>query len=101
MPRFAAWDSKYAYNRPRPLSLDPALDAAVGTPSNPSYPSEHAVAAGAAATVLEYLFPQDAPTFEHLAQEAAASRVQAGVQYPSDVDAGPDRRLDSFQGSAG
>ena len=42
----AAWDSKYAYGRPRPGVLDPSLTPAVPTPASPSYPSEHAVAAG-------------------------------------------------------
>jgi membrane-associated phospholipid phosphatase len=86
----AAWDSKYTYNRARPQATDPTLDTAVATPSSPSYPSEHAVAAGAAATVLAYLFPEDAQTFASLAEEAAASRVEAGVHYPSDVRDGLD-----------
>ena len=84
----AAWDAKYAYNRPRPTEQDPSLTAAVAVPRSPSYPSEHAAAAGAAATVLGYLFPGDAEELDGLAQEAARSRVQAGVQYPSDAAAG-------------
>ena len=84
----AAWDSKYAYGRPRPGALDPSLTTAVPTPASPSYPSEHAVAAGAAATVLTYLLPAEAPLFAEKAEEAARSRLLAGVQYPSDVQAG-------------
>lgn len=84
----ATWDAKYAYNRPRPTELDPSLAAAVSVPRSPSYPSEHAAAAGAAAAVLGYLFPGDAGEFDRMAEEAGASRVQAGVQYPSDVAAG-------------
>jgi membrane-associated phospholipid phosphatase len=53
----AAWDSKYAYNWPRPKQTDPTLATAVATPASPSYPSEHAVVAGAAAIVLAYLMP--------------------------------------------
>ena len=53
----AAWDSKYTYNRAHPSDLDPAVAPVVAVPKNPSYPSEHAAAAGAAAAVLEYLFP--------------------------------------------
>ena len=52
----AAWDSKYAYNRPHPAEMDAAAPV-VAMPQSPSYPSEHAVTAGAAAAVLEYLFP--------------------------------------------
>jgi membrane-associated phospholipid phosphatase len=84
----AAWDAKYTYNRPRPSQLDPTLTTLVTTPNSPAYPAEHAVAAGAAAAVLSYLYPDHAATFEAKAEEAAQSRVLAGVQYPSDVEAG-------------
>jgi hypothetical protein len=85
----AAWDTKYAYNRPRPSDLQPAL-AAVTPPASPSYPDEHATAAGAAATVLAYLFPADADMFRTWGDEASNSRVEAGVAYPTDVTAGLD-----------
>ena len=39
----AAWDAKYAYNRPRPATADPSLATAIPTPASPSYPCEHAV----------------------------------------------------------
>jgi membrane-associated phospholipid phosphatase len=84
----AAWDSKYAYNRPRPSEVDPSLSTVIANPSSPSYPSEYAVAAGAASTVLAWLFPDDAQMFADLAQEAVNSRLLAGVEYPSDVEAG-------------
>jgi len=45
----AAWDAKYAYNRKRPSEVDPDLAPELPVPLSPSYPSEHAVAAGAAA----------------------------------------------------
>lgn len=84
----AAWDSKYAYNRPRPSDVNPDLTTAIPNPPNPSYPSEYAVTAGAASTVLAWLFPDDAEFFEAQAQEAVNSRLLAGVEYPSDVEAG-------------
>jgi membrane-associated phospholipid phosphatase len=84
----AAWDTKYAYNRRRPAEMDPSLETSIPTPRSPSYPDEHAVAAGAAATVLAYIFPQDAATFAAWEQEAARSRQEAGVAFPSDVAAG-------------
>ena len=86
----AAWDSKYIYNRPRPSDLVKSLSTAIPNPDSPSYPSEHAVAAGAASTVLAYLFPADAQTFADQAAGAGTSRLLAGVQYPSDVQAGLD-----------
>jgi membrane-associated phospholipid phosphatase len=84
----AAWDSKYAYNRPRPSKADASLTTELPNPLSPSYPAEHAVAAGAAAAVLSYLFPDRASYFADRAEEAGRSRVLAGVQYPSDVSAG-------------
>src|SRR5262249_40355023 len=47
----AAWDSKYAYNRPRPSALDSTLKTRLPTPRSPSYPSEYAATAAAAAAV--------------------------------------------------
>src|SRR5215212_6692646 len=84
----AAWDSKYAYNRPRPSETDSSLSTVLPNPRSPSYPCEHAVTAGAASAVLGYLFPTEAATLDAMAEEAAQSRVIAGVQYPSDARAG-------------
>ncbi len=84
----AAWDSKYTYDRPRPSEVNPDLITAIPNPSSPSYPSEYAVTAGAATTVLVWLFPDDAAFFEAQAQAAVNSRLLAGVEYPSDVEAG-------------
>jgi membrane-associated phospholipid phosphatase len=86
----AAWDSKYAYNRSHPSDLDPAVAPVVAVPQSPSYPSEHAVTAGAAAAVLEYLFPNQSSMFADMANQAATSRVMAGVAFPSDVFSGLD-----------
>ncbi len=62
----------------------------VAVPQSPSYPSEHAVAAGAAAAVLSYLFPDEAGGLSDMAHEAATSRVMAGAAFPSDVSSGLD-----------
>jgi hypothetical protein len=79
----AAWDSKTFYRRARPIAR-----AIVAVPDSPSYPEERAVAAGAAAAILSWAFPDDAALFASQADEAAASRVDAGVARPSDVSAG-------------
>jgi membrane-associated phospholipid phosphatase len=84
----AAWESKYFYQRARPSELDHKLPTAVAVPNSPSYPSEHAAAAQAAASVLAFFLPGEAAKFQQMAEEAGWSRVLAGVQYPSDNDAG-------------
>jgi membrane-associated phospholipid phosphatase len=84
----ATWESKYFYGRPRPSDLNHKLPTAVDVPDSPSYPSEHAAAAQAAATVLAYFFPAEAQRFQTMAEQAGWSRVLAGVQFPSDYYAG-------------
>jgi len=86
----AAWESKYYYNRLRPSEMDHKLPTAVDVPDSPSYPSEHAAAAQAAATVLAALLPAEAQSFQAMADQAGWSRVLAGVQFPSDYYAGAD-----------
>jgi membrane-associated phospholipid phosphatase len=80
----ASDDIRYSYNRARPATSR----AAITVPATPGYPDERAVAAGAAEAVLTYLFPADAELFAGWAAEAAQSRVEAGVAYPSDTTAG-------------
>ena len=83
-----AWDSKYAHSRPRPHQLDSSIVPVVAVPNSPAYPSEHAAAAGAASEVLGHFAPKEIEALRAMADEASASRVQAGVQYPSDMAAG-------------
>src|SRR5262249_30804791 len=84
----AAWDSKYLHRRLRPSDFNRSLTTVIPNPRSPSYPSEHAVAAGAASAVLAYFFPTQAAFFNAKAEEAGQSRLLAGVQYPSDVKDG-------------
>ncbi len=76
---------KYVYNREAPKGTNPVVPAG----PDPSYPDEHAAIAGAASRVLAYLFPEkSAAQYDAEAEAAAESRVAAGVNYRSDVDAG-------------
>jgi membrane-associated phospholipid phosphatase len=84
----SAWNNKYTYNRSSPHDIDPSIQPAVQTTSDPAYPSDHAAVAGASAAVLSYLYPNETAL---LAKQAAAdeeSRVQAGVNFRSDITAG-------------
>ena len=81
----ATYHWKYEYER-KPPSRTTTL---VPPGPDPSYPSEHAAVAGAASRVLTYLFPERAVgLFDRMAEEAAESRVQAGANFRSDVEAG-------------
>jgi len=84
----AAWDTKYAYNRQRPSQFDPTILTAIPVPDSPSYPSEHLTAAGAAATVLSYLFPDRKAAFNAMVTADSQSRIYAGTEFPSDLSAG-------------
>jgi len=84
----AAWDSKFFYQRERPNEMDHQIQPILPDPQSPSYPSEHAVVAGAAEAVLSYLYPDKADSFHAMAEQAAGSRLFTGLQYPSDTVAG-------------
>jgi membrane-associated phospholipid phosphatase len=86
----AAWDAQVAYGQPGPAATSDLVIPAAGVdPTQPSFPSEQATVAGAAAVVLAYLLPDaEAGRFDALAQEAAESRIAAGAAFPSDIEAG-------------
>jgi membrane-associated phospholipid phosphatase len=86
----AAWDSKYAYGRQHPSEIDPTISTVIKPTASPSYPSEHAVTAGAASAVLAYLFPDQASSVAEMTNQAGQSRILAGVAFPSDVVSGTD-----------
>ncbi|MDB5209365.1 MAG: phosphatase family protein, partial [Sediminibacterium sp.] len=83
-----AWREKIKYKRKRPHETDPSLKTVVNDPPTYSYPCEHSVTASAAANVLAYFFPEKADSILQLAHAASRSRVDAGVQFPSDAEAG-------------
>jgi len=86
----AAWNAKYTYNRKRPSEANPSIQTKLAVPRSPSYPSDHAAAAGAAAAVLAYFLPAESAGLQSLAEEAGRSRLHAGLEYPSDYTAGLD-----------
>lgn len=84
----AAHVLKARYERPRPFEADSSITPPFGAPHGSSYPSGHATTAFAAARVLSALQPDRSREVYGLASQVAASRVYAGVHYPSDVVAG-------------
>ena len=84
----AAWDSKYAHKRPRPFKADARIKAYVPNPGSPSFPCEHSVAAGVAVTVIAHFYPAMTASVNEKANQLMASRVAAGVAFPSDTRAG-------------
>jgi membrane-associated phospholipid phosphatase len=86
----AAYDAQDAYGAPIPATLDPTITPLEGISTDrPAYPSEHAAVAGAAATVLTALLPDAAPhRFSDLADEAALTRLQVGLNVRRDIAAG-------------
>jgi len=84
---------KNKYQRPRPFQVA----AKLGIPFEPlvsetadssSYPSGHAFAAYLIAAILGEKFPNKINELEKLAKRVAQNRINAGVHFPSDVEAG-------------
>jgi hypothetical protein len=92
----AVWRAKFRYRRQPPARIERRLNAVSEVDLRlPSYPSEHAAVAAAAAAVLNYLYPGQtalvrgqAMTFDAAANEATLSRLWAGAGYRSDLDPG-------------
>lgn len=84
----AAWDTKYAYGRPRPFVADSRIKAYMPKPESPSYPCEYSVAAGVAVTVISHFYPSLADSVHRMAGKLMASRIAAGAAFPSDTRAG-------------
>ena len=83
-----AWDTKYAYKRPRPFAADNRIKSFILNPESPSYPCEHSVAAGVAVTVIGHFYPHLKDSLNRMAQRLIASRIAAGAAFPSDTRAG-------------
>ena len=84
----ACHDAKYVYWTPRPSQVDPGIKPLVGLPNHPSYPSNHGCDSAAAAEVLAAYFPARAAELRSMAREAGESRIDGGIHYRFDVEAG-------------
>lgn len=86
----AAFEAKYHYWTLRPHHANAALTTVFPVPNYPAYPSGHGSLSAAAARVLTHFFPERADELEALRQEAAMSRVIAGIHYVFDMTAARD-----------
>jgi hypothetical protein len=89
----AAWHAKFKWWTERPITvirekLDPAFLSHVITPAFPGYVSGHATVSGAASAVLSAFFPDRADELAAMAEEAAMSRLYAGIHFRNDNEAG-------------
>jgi membrane-associated phospholipid phosphatase len=102
----ACWANKYTYWLLRPVSAirniagqpftNPTWSSFIGTPPFPAYTSGHSTFSGAAASVLESLFPGGTTTdalgqtvtFAAASDQAKDSRLYGGIHYPMDNEQG-------------
>lgn len=84
----ACWDAKYFYHYPRPINAIPGFKTILGTPNFPSYTSGHSTFSAAASEVLSYIYPTEAAQCVAWANEAAESRIYAGIHYRFDAEVG-------------
>jgi hypothetical protein len=84
----AAWHYKKLYNRAAPYKIDATVTSLIPQSDLPSYPSEDAVIAGVCTELLKLLFPGDQDFIQQKAEEHKRSRIIAGANVRSDIDAG-------------
>lgn len=84
----AAWHHKFQHNRLAPSKNDATIRPLIPENDLPSYPSEDAVVAIASREVLKFLFPGEVSRLNQLAEEHVSSRLWAGANVQSDLDAG-------------
>ena len=82
----ACWDAKYYYYTPRPQQF--GLKTSVGLPNFPSYTSGHSTFSSAAATLLGYIFPDQASKYEAFAKESSESRIYGLIHFRIDCEMG-------------
>lgn len=84
----AAWHYKKLYNRAAPYKVDATVNVLVPKSELPSYPSEDAVVAGVCVELMKLLFPGEQEFIQKKAEEHKRSRIIAGANVRSDIEAG-------------
>ncbi len=84
----AAWHYKTLYNRAAPYKVDSTVKTLIQKSDLPSYPSEDAVVAGVCVELMKLLFPGEQEFIQQKAEEHKRSRIIAGANVRSDIEAG-------------
>ena len=79
---------KDRFHRARPVTLAPDLAPPIPTPQLPAYPGGHATQIYLMALTLVHLHPNREKEILQCAEQVARNREVAGVNYPSDTEAG-------------
>jgi undecaprenyl-diphosphatase len=75
----------FLWARPRPFTARPTVHVLLSRSTDPSFPSDHAAAAFAIATIAVLVRPRLGAVAVVLACLVAYSRVYVGAHYPGDV----------------
>lgn len=81
---------KDRFNRVRPWVLAPDLFPPIPSPGLPAYPGGHSTQIYLMARALQYLVPDKTKEITFIAEKVAANRERAGLNYPSDTEAGKE-----------
>ena len=84
----AAYHYKSVYKRSRPAAVDNTIKELVPVVKDFAYPSEEAVAAGAAVAMMSLLFPGEQDYLHEKLNEGLNTRILAGANVRSELDAG-------------
>ena len=84
----AAYHYKSVYKRSRPAAVDNTIKELVPVVKDFAYPSEEAVAAGAAVAMMSLLFPGEQDYLHEKLNECLNTRILAGANVRSELEAG-------------
>lgn len=84
----AAWYYKKLYNSSAPYKINNTITTLLPQSDLPSYPSEDAVVVGVMVEMLKLFFPGEQAAIQQLATEHKNTRIMAGMNVRSDIEAG-------------
>ncbi len=81
----AIYEQKMIHQQGRPFEVNDLIRPYLPVRPVSGYLCERSAAAATAAEIIKYYFPDAGEEVERLALEAAQSRINSGLQYPSDI----------------